>query len=356
MNHENASTVEQLLNSDDLAEMLKGDRFKDFLDKIPIALLVSSIRPRERIVYVNSQFESLTGKPASALQGKTWDVLKGRSQGGADDLALSAAITAGSEHIGTFSIRCGDAEPVVVEAYSNTIETDDGQPAYRVVALIAVGTLEQPDREAWERSLRDKDFLLRELQHRVKNNLQMITALIRIESRSWPEGVDALKRIAGRIEALQLLYQCLSPDAHSQEVDLGAYLGQLSGAVMRGNAQEGVRLALEVDVYPVSINIAMPAGLVVNELMTNALKHAFPGRESGTITVQSLPGEDGLRKVVVSDDGVGLPEGVVWPQPGKLGALFVQSFKENANAHIEVHSAPGQGMRATLTFEGGAKA
>jgi two-component sensor histidine kinase len=124
---------------------------------------------------------------------------------------------------------------------------------------------------------------------------------------------------------------------------------------MGTHAVEGIRLSLKVDVYPVSINVAMPTGLVVNELMTNALKHAFTGRESGTITVECLVGEE-CCKVVVADDGIGLPKDTQWPEDGNLGALIVQSLRENANAELSVHSTPGQGTRITLLFAAATRA
>jgi two-component sensor histidine kinase len=88
---------------------------------------------------------------------------------------------------------------------------------------------------------------------------------------------------------------------------------------------------------------------VVNELLTNALKHAFVGRDSGTITLGSLSDGNGCR-IVIADDGVGLPEGVEWPERGKLSALIVQSLRENAKARLEIESSPGKGMRVTIFF------
>ena len=118
---------------------------------------------------------------------------------------------------------------------------------------------------------------------------------------------------------------------------------------MRAHAVEGIHLDLQVDTWPVSIDVAMPTGLVVNELLTNALKHAFTGREGGTITLHSLNGPDGCR-VVVADDGVGMPDGATWPRPGKLSALIVRSLLHNAKARFDVRSAPGEGTRITIAF------
>jgi two-component sensor histidine kinase len=106
---------------------------------------------------------------------------------------------------------------------------------------------------------------------------------------------------------------------------------------------------MKVDSYPVSVNVAMPTGLVVNELLTNALKHAFTGRERGTITLHSTADSKGCQ-VIIADDGVGLPPGVEWPKQGKLGTLVVKSLRDNAKAAMTVESTPGKGMRVTIGF------
>ena len=194
-------------------------------------------------------------------------------------------------------------------------------------------------------------MLLMELQHRVKNNLQIITALIRLEARNVPSGMPSapFDRLAGRVEALSLLYSLLSKNGPTQEIDLGAYLSQIASAVMASHAVEGIRLNLKVDPYPASVNVAMPTGLVVNELLTNALKYAFVGRDNGTVTLHSVM-DSGSYCVVVGDDGVGLPEGAEWPKPGGLGVLILETLRENANASVDVKTTSGTGTRVTITF------
>ena len=184
----------------------------------------------------------------------------------------------------------------------------------------------------------------------MKNNLQMITALIRLEARNVTEyeTSERFDRLSGRINALALLYDALAANGLQQTVDLGTYLSQIASSVMQAHAVEGIRLDLMVDTWPVSINVAMPAGLVVNELMTNALKHAFPV-EGGTIIVHCLIDDSGCR-VTIADDGIGLAEGTSWPKPGKLGAAIAQSLRQNAKADFSVESAPGEGTRITILF------
>ena len=229
------------------------------------------------------------------------------------------------------------------------IEAEGLREDYRIAAFVVVTGRERSQRDEFQRQLRDKDLLLREVQHRVKNNLQLIVALIRLESRNARDGAKTIdiERLAGRIEAIHVLYKALEGNAEGQQIDLGQYLGQIASAAMGSYATEGMHLALKVDCCPVSINIALPTGLVVNEVMTNAFKYAFVGREGGTIEVQCVRTDDGYR-VVVADDGVGLPSGLEWPEPGKLSALILQSLRENAKATLNVQSKPGQGTRVEI--------
>lgn len=343
--------AEQLLDTPDLAGALESDQFKQFLDHVPIAIAVSELRPTECIVYVNIEFERLTGAADGTLQGKAWDALPGRAAAADDSRSLSQAVAGEQDYIGTFAFERSGGDGATVDAWSNVIQDEDGTPVFRLVALAEARPDTDQDKRALEELLLEKDTLLRELQHRVKNNLQMITALIRIEARAMPDRAPDARfdRLAGRIEALALLYRSLGEESEVESIDLGVYLSEIGSAVMRAHAVEGIRLDLKVDTWPVSVNVAMPAGLVVNELLTNALKHAFVGRDGGTITLHGLVDGDGCR-VIVADDGIGFAEGEVWPKPGKLGGMIVQSLRQNAKARINVESAPGEGVRVTIFF------
>jgi PAS domain S-box-containing protein len=338
---------QELLETPQLANALESDRFKRFLDHIPFAVVVAELHPSEHITYANIEFERLTGKSPAAVEGKTWECLSHCVSTTEDGLVLSKAVVEHEDYIGAF--RLDDGNTRVFDAWSNLIQDEDGAPVFRLVAL--ADTSGRHEGSQVEQQLREKDTLLRELQHRVKNNLQMITALIRMEARNLPGDAagDRFDRLAGRVGALALLYGALSSETSNESVDLGTYLSQIASAVMQAHATEGIRLDMKVDTWPVSINVAMPAGLVVNELLTNSLKHAFVGREGGTITLHSLVDAAGCR-VVIADDGIGLPEGSGWPQHGKLGTLIVQSLRNNAGATIEVKSTPQHGVRVTIFF------
>lgn len=348
---EQSSQIEALVATPDLANALESEQFRRFLDQVPIAIIVARMAAQERIVYANPEFERVSGLAATMLEGKSWSILQSASSDPKSGLNLGQAIAEGSDFLGTFLLSSEAGQEEHVDAYSNIIEDEQGIPAYRIAALVKVGLHKQEEKDELEKRLREKDALLREVQHRVKNNLQMIAALMRIEARNAHGLIDTapFQRLAGRIEAIKILYALLDPSSEAGEVDLGVYLSDIAAAVLHAHAVEGVRLELKVDAYPVSVNVAMPAGLVVNELLTNALKHAFAGRPGGTITLESVSDGNGCR-VTIADNGIGLPEGVDWPKRGKLSALIVQSLRENAKAQVQVVSVPGQGMRVTLIF------
>ncbi len=346
-----AEQIETLIATPDLADALDSEHFRRFLDQVPIAIVISEIKSEECVVYANPEFESLSGQPAADILGQTWEALHGHVDEEGVENKLGPAIASGTDFVGTFNIERDGPKTAVVDVYSNVIEDETGNPCYRLAALVDVSTHEQSQRADFEKQIREKDILLQEIQHRVKNNLQMITALIRVEARQARGRIDTapFDRLAGRIEAIGLVYQQLSDHGKAEEIDLGLYLTEIATGVLRSHAVEGIRLDLKVDVYPVSVNVAMPTGLVVNELLLNALKHAFVGREGGTVTVHSVSDGNGCR-IVIADDGIGLPEGVTWPKPGKLSALIVQSLRENAKADLHVHSSPENGMRVTIIF------
>lgn len=345
--------VEELLNSPELARAVADEDFKRLLDHLPIAIVISwPVRGQQRIFYANAAFERLLGQPRAAVEGSGWQVLDVFVHEDDPHIRLGRAVLTAEDFLGAFHKGADGGPPVLVQAYASAIENEDGTEQYRIAALVDVSAQARTERDDIEQRLRDKDLLLKELQHRVKNNLQLITALIRLEARSARRGdpID-LDRLAGRIDALSLLYQALSEENWAQEVDLGHYLGQIAAAAMHTHAVEGIGLDLKVSYAAASINVAMPAGLLINELLTNAFKYAFVERGRGTITVECKRDEDNRFRIVFADDGVGLPAGTSWPMPGKLGALIVQTLRENTQSlDIVVDSGPAGGVRVTLVF------
>jgi PAS domain S-box-containing protein len=332
-------------------ESIDTAELRYFLDHIPAAIVVfKTLGGSQRIVYANKVFESLFGQSQDELRGCGWSIWNGMQHEDDAALDLGNALLDGTDFIGTFRLERQPA--ALVEIYTARIEKEDGTENYRIVALIDVTQRERVQRDEFARRLREKETLLLELQHRVKNNLQIVTALIRLEARCARQGETVnLEKLAGRVEALKLLYQDFSADGAGRAIDLGHYVSEIATALINAYGVDGIRLDLKVDHTPASINVAMPVGLIVNELVTNAFKYAFAGRQKGTISVQCLQLAEANYQITVADDGVGLPEGMTWPVTGKIGALVVQTLRENAETDVTVEATPGKGTKVVISFK-----
>lgn len=201
------------------------------------------------------------------------------------------------------------------------------------------------------RALDDKDMLLREVHHRVKNNLQAVWALIQLESlrlKHNPEGRERLQAVGERLDVLGRLHQQLYRSENLARVALAPYLEQLALSLVNLHDQSG-RISVEVEAEPLTCDLdtALPLGLAVNELVTNSLKHAFPADRQGTIRLELRRLPEGSVELVVSDDGVGAtsPSEI----PG-IGMVVVQSLIGQLDADWSIEA--DRGMRARLVLPG----
>ncbi len=196
-----------------------------------------------------------------------------------------------------------------------------------------------------QNSLVEKDALLKEVHHRVKNNLQVITSLLRLEEarQQQPGTISVLKNMQGRIHSMALLHESLYRSGVFAAADLGLYLEQLINHSLRALSEkpELIKLRLELANISVSLDQAIPCGLLVNELISNCLKHAFPNGRAGEIKVELQPvaGSPHVR-LCVSDDGVGLPADFDSRRAQSLGLQLVYGLAQQLGSKLEIGSGP----------------
>jgi hypothetical protein len=226
-----------ILATPDLADAVKTESFKLFLDQIPIALVIAELNDTEVITYANPEFENVSGQSIESVLGRPWDALASKTVPLAGTTtetvaSIDAAIVKSKDFVGTFKVEREHLGASVIDVYSNVISDNDGTPSYRLAAFVDVGHHPDRRREEYEQRLREKDVLLFEIQHRVKNNLQLIMALMRMEVRNarGREAAAPFERLAGRIEAVQVLYALLAQHQGEEEVDLGVYLSEIAAA------------------------------------------------------------------------------------------------------------------------------
>ena len=202
-------------------------------------------------------------------------------------------------------------------------------------------------------SLREKEVLLKEIHHRVKNNLQIISSLLNLQTgQIEDERAEALFRESqDRIRSMALIHERLYQSEDLARVDFAEYIRSLVGYLVRSYSAEAgsVRVETEVDDVSLGIDSAIPCGLIVNELVSNALKYAFPEGREGRIYVQLREARDGGYRLVVSDDGVGFPEGLDFRMTESLGLQLVTTLLDQLEGRIELDSC--KGTRFTMTFE-----
>ncbi|WP_027191902.1 PAS domain S-box protein [Fundidesulfovibrio putealis] len=204
--------------------------------------------------------------------------------------------------------------------------------------------------ERMEASLHEKEILLREIHHRVKNNLQIISSLLNLQKQAVanPTAQSVLDESRGRIASMAMIHEQLYRSRDFAGLDVGEYLGQfLPRLVSACKGDREISLVLETAEIPLSLEQAIPFGLILNELATNAIKHGFRRRTRGTLHVAAAL-VDGEVLVEVEDDGEGMPPGVSLSAPDTLGLQLVVSLAEQLKGRVSVDSP--NGVRFRLRF------
>jgi two-component sensor histidine kinase len=218
--------------------------------------------------------------------------------------------------------------------------------------LLAIEDVTEPARLEREHAAAHEriGMLMQELTHRVKNSLQLIAAIVMIEARGLErsEGKAALERVSRRITALGHLYSKLSEADTFETIDAATYLNELCRHLIASVYKDGdtfIMLKTDIDSELLSADRAIPIGLIVNELVTNAVKYGFPGEAKGTVmvTLKRVPGE---LRLTVADDGQGLD-----PRRADsgLGGRLVDAFAQQLGGQVE-RKSDSQGTAVHLNL------
>ena len=222
------------------------------------------------------------------------------------------------------------------------------------VAILHDLTERKRAEEALRELLREKESLLKEVHHRVKNNLQVISSLMRLQSAQVENGVvqAALQDMQNRIGSMGLLHETLYQSGNFARVDLGTYLRSLCSQLFHSLVVDPESIQLRLDVASVGLDVsqAVPCGLLINELVSNCLKHAFPDGRAGEVRVelQSVDGGPAVR-LRVADNGVGLPADFDLRQLRSLGLQLVSDLVGQLQGRLEIGRGPGAVFEVVFT-------
>lgn len=219
-------------------------------------------------------------------------------------------------------------------------------------------TLDITDRKAAEAALRaslaEKEVLLREVHHRVKNTLQIVASLLNLEASraSAPEAQAVLRDTRARVQAMALLHEALYRSTTLAQIDLAAYVPELVRHLQRSVGDPAGRVAVEAQVAAPGLPLeqAAPCGLVINELVSNALKRAFPEERRGAIRVDIEAAGPHKVAVQAADDGVGLPPGCDPAHAATLGLRLVANRANQLQGRMTAENRPGAGAVFRVVF------
>ncbi len=327
-------------------------RFRQLVEHSPVGTLV--VDGDGRIVLTNSRAETLFGYAPGALLGEPVDRLVPNDQREAHP-ALRRAYAArptprpmGGERELYAQRRDGSTFPV--EVALNPLAEGDGA---HIVASIVDITERKAAADFMHGALREKEVLLREIYHRVKNNLQTLSSLIALQQRRAPPGLprELLRDSGARIHAMALAHEMLHRSDAVEDVDFAAYARELLRHIETVHGVDAARIEIVCHSEPLRLDVdrAIPLGLILNELVVNSLKHAFPGSRRGRIAV-TLGHDAGHASLTVSDDGIGCDVDL---EPGAehLGRTLVRSLVEQLGAELHMSGDAGTSVTVRVPLE-----
>ncbi len=201
-------------------------------------------------------------------------------------------------------------------------------------------------------SLREKDLLLREVHHRVKNNLQVVQSLLNLQARKIkdPLALAVFNQSRDRIRSMSLVHEKLYQSPDFTRIDMTDYLRSLSISLFHSSriSLDRVKLKVEVEKVHIGIDKAVPLGLIINELISNGLKHAFPGGRTGEIRVGLSMVDEEMIRLTVGDNGIGFPRDVDFGKTESMGFQVVMALVQQLEGTIGFHQEVGTEFRITF--------
>ena len=319
---------------------------KDYLDKI-----INSIGDplfvkdrQHRITLVNDAACRLFGRQREDILGRTaYDLFSYEEMAEVSWEMDEEVFRSGAEAANEETITCSPDTTLTVLVKKTPYADNAGNQFLVDITRDITDRKQAEDRII--ASLREKEALLKEIHHRVKNNLQIISSLLKIQSRYTKDKVasDVLKECHNRVRSMALIHESLYRSENLGGVNFAEYIRSLTGPLFSsfGVDRQQVNLKLDLDDVYISIDKAIPCGLIVNELLSNSLKHAFPGHRTGEICIQLKHRDADKVLLIVKDNGVGLPADLDIHESKTLGLRLVTDLVKQLKGNLQLNISSG---------------
>lgn len=299
-------------------------------------------------VKINRKAAEMTGYAVEELVGKSVKDLVAPGEYPDAQERLKGIVEGTTYPIYERLFRKKDGSEFQVEINASLILDADRRPRFIQSVIRDISERKAKER-ALQTALQEKDILLKEIHHRVKNNMQVVSSLLSLQSRyiSDPRDVEAFRECQRRIRSMALVHEKLYRSRSLSRIEFGGYVRQLAGQLLSSAEKRPGTVGLKLDVEETMFDIqtAIPLGLIVNELLSNALKYAFPGERKGQISISLRAGERDEFVLTFSDDGVGLPPGVDLVRSESLGFQLVSMLVEQLDGRVDIQGESGTGFR-----------
>lgn len=304
------------------------------VNNAPIGIWLTE--PNGEIRFINKYFENMLGfdKEKPSITDKEWQKCRDN-----DEIAMK------SDHPVHFeeSLTCSDKQKHIFQIIKNRVSKID-KSILGVIGLAMEITERKQFEDQLQSSLHEKEILLKEVHHRVKNNMQIISSLMKLQADTIEDEqiLDAFNQIQNRVRSMALVHEKLYQTEDFSEIDFKDYLTTLTKHLLQSYRTDHSRISLvnRIDQVHITIDQAIPCGLILNELISNSLKYAFPNNRSGHIIIELKEKQD-QKVLVVSDDGIGLPADIKLPETESLGLKLVYILLDQLKATYEINREKG---------------
>ncbi|WP_260839395.1 PAS domain S-box protein [Methylomonas koyamae] len=325
-------------------------RFRQAIESAPSAIVM--VNESGTILMVNVQTEKSFGYSRTELIGQAVEILvpvrfRGAHVGFRQTYLAAPVSRPMGEGRELFALR-KDGSEFPVEIGLGLIDDEDG---IIILSSIIDITERRSASDRLRQALKEKELLLKEVYHRVKNNLQVVSSLINLQAGNVKSEAigDLLKQSSDRIKAMALLHEKLYQSKDLAKIDFKDYMRSLVDHLLFGYGTHASKIAVNLRIEDVYLNVdtAIPCGLIINELLSNALKHAFPGDRRGEIDIDFTRGQGEL-VLVIADNGIGLPAQLDITRSASLGLQLVNTLINQLMGQMTVERSHGSAF--TLRF------
>jgi len=245
-----------------------------------------------------------------------------------------------------------DGQKIPVELNMTSLFDKDGNIISRLGVARDI-TVPKRAQEKIKASLREKEVLLQEIHHRVKNNMQIVISLLRLQSRKVEDKnmQEMFRECQNRIRIMALIHEKLYQSKDFARINFAQYIDGLMVHVFQSYSVDSNLIAMKTDLEEVFFNLnqAIPCGLIVNELLSNSIKHAFPEGKKGEIRIKLHSDKKGVITLVVSDNGIGFPKNIDFRKAQSLGLQMVNDLTNQINGTIELDRKGGTAFKVVFS-------